>query len=329
MKNLLPLLVLLVTAGCASGQDKPRPIKATEKQQVRVSIPVGQYSGITFVGGNQFAAVHDKADGSGIFSFVVQMDSLANLGVVIVSELAANASGEKGLDNEDLVYVPGRHSLFVVSETTQTVREYSLTGKPTGASLAIPEEFRTGNIVPGRGFESLAYNAVTGLFWTTTEMPLQADSLFRLQSFSDKTLEAGEQYLYAADEPSVSAGAASSAKAYVFGVPAITALDDGRLLVMERELYVPSTGLGAMLTESFSRTKLFVVDPVRCKEPVLEKTLLLSFDTSALNLADFEGMCLGPVLPGGEQMLLLIADSQGSMNGLIGEYLKVVLLKYD
>ena len=58
----------------------------------------------------------------------------------------------------------------------------------------------------------------------------------------------------------------------------------------------------------------------------LQKQLLTRFMTSALNLANFEGMCLGPKLADGRQTLILIADSQGGKSGLTGEYLKVFLL---
>ena len=294
MKAPFLALLLLFSMGCAQGQNSPRPIKLTPLPQTRVAIPPGQYSGISHVGGRQYVVVHDKASGGGIFSFTIPLDSLGEISTVLAAQLPANARGEKGLDNEDIVYVPERKSLFVVSETTQSIREYGLDGKPTGVQLEVPEMFDRKAIVPGKGFESLAYNATTGLFWTTTETP----------------------------------EAAASARAYVLGIPAITALDDGRLLVMEREVYVPQ-GLSAMLTESFSITSLFEVDPVRCKSPVLEKKKLLSFNTFSLNLADFEGMCLGPVLPDGRQVLMLLADSQDGMGGLIGEYLKVVLLEYD
>ena len=326
--TLTVLCSLLLSTGCASGQDQPRPIRLTEMPQVRVSVPSGQYSGISFVSGNQFVVVHDKAGGGGIYSFVVQLDSLGNIGIVLVSDLAANASGEKGLDNEDVVFVKDRHSLFVASEATQTIREYNLSGVPTGASLAVPEVFGVENITPNRGFESLAYSAATGLFWTTTELPLKTDSLYRIQSFSAETLEAGEQFLYKAEAPSVEASLAESARAYVFGIPALTALEDGRLLVVEREVYVPQ-GLSAMLSDSFSTTSIYEVDPVRCTAPVLEKKHLLTFTTYALNLADYEGMCLGPVLPDGTQTLMLVADSQGGMNGLVGEYLKLIKLQYE
>lgn len=329
MNRWLPILLMLFSVGCARGQDAPRPIRLTEMPQTRLNIPAGQYSGISYIKGNQFVAVDDKAGGGGIQSFVVQVDSAGNLGMVLATALPTNASGEKDLDNEDLVFVKERNSIFVASEATQTIREYQLSGKATGVSLAVPEAFGLARIVPNRGFEALAYNAVTGLFWTTTELPLQADSLYRFQSFSAETLEPARQYLYAADAPSVAPETAATARAYVFGIPALTALDDGRLLVMEREVYVPQGGLSALFSGSFSTTSLYEVDPQRCTAPVLEKKLLLRFSTGALNLADFEGMCLGPVLPDGSQVLLLVADSQGGMNGLVGEYLKVVKLQYD
>ena len=326
---LLGLLMLLYASGCAPEADAPRPIRLTEMPQIRLDIPSGQYSGISFVGGNQYVVVDDKVNGGGIHSYVAQLDSLGNVGVVLVSSLPANKNGERGLDNEDIVYVKDRNSLFVASEASQSIREYNLNGKPTGASLAVPEEFRAGKTLPNRGFEALAYNAATGLFWTTTEMPLPADSLHRFQSFSAQTLEAGEQYLYKAGKPFIEPEVAASARAYVFGIPAMVALDDGRLIVMEREVYVPQGGLGTLLTDSFGTVSLFEVDPVRCKQPVLEKKPLLNFTTFALNLANYEGMCLGPVLSDGAQTLLLIPDSQAGMGGLVGEYLKVVKLEYE
>lgn len=329
MNRWLPVVILLLSVSCARGQDKPRPIRLTELSQTRLDIPAGQYSGISYVRANQYVVVNDKGRGGGIHSFVIPVDSLGGVGTVTAIGLKANDSGQKGLDNEDIVYASGRHTLFVASEATQTIREYNLSGKPTGAGLAVPEAFGTAHITHNRGFEALAYNESTGLFWTTTERPLQADTLYRFQSFSAETLEPGKQFLYAAEAPLVEADAAASARAYVFGIPALTALDDGRLLVVEREVYVPRGGLGTLLTESFTTTSLYEVDPQRCKTPVLEKKLLLSFVTSALNLANFEGMCLGPVLPDGTQTLLLIADSQDGAYGLVGEYIKVIKLQYE
>jgi hypothetical protein len=46
-----------------------------------------------------------------------------------------------------------------------------------------------------------------------------------------------------------------------------------------------------------------------------------------LDLANFEGMCLGPTLSDGRRCLVLIADSQKGAGGLTQEYVKVILLK--
>ena len=46
-----------------------------------------------------------------------------------------------------------------------------------------------------------------------------------------------------------------------------------------------------------------------------------------MDLANFEGMCLGPTLPDGTRTLLLIADSQNGSGGLTQEYVKVILLR--
>ena len=128
------------------------------------------------------------------------------------------------------------------------------------------------------------------------------------------------------DEPLRSAGGTA---AYVHGVPALAALDDGRLLVLEREVFVPGGGFWDKLRNAFTEIRIYAVDPGRDSAGILRKSPLCSFRTGAPNLANFEGMCLGPVLPDGRRCLLLIADSQNGSGGLTGEYLKVILLSED
>jgi len=104
--------------------------------------------------------------------------------------------------------------------------------------------------------------------------------------------------------------------------------------VLEREVYVPNSILDIM-AKSFANVKLYVVDPQNDGAGILRKKLLTEFSTkidniSSASLANYEGMCLGPVL-GGRQTLVLIADSQGGMTSLGGgtlthEYVKVIFL---
>ena len=318
-------------------------------------VPSGQYSGITYLGGNRYAVVHDKLNGGGIVFFDI---AITNNGMVASAKatIPAFTTGSKvsGRDNEGIAFVPAVSSfsdaarvadsgtisgtLFVSAESNQSIVEYTLEGKETGRSLKIPSAFAKDKITANNGFEALTYNDVTKTFWTTTETPLKADGkdsrLLRLQSFGSN-LKAGTQFLYKMDAPVKTASEGAAAKAYVHGVPALVALDDGSLIVLEREVYVPNGGLFAKALGSFTRTLLYVVSPngssaassKSSSAELLEKRLLVSFSTSALNLANYEGMCLGPELPGGWHTLILIADSQGGSSGLTAEYIKILVFR--
>ena len=128
------------------------------------------------------------------------------------------------------------------------------------------------------------------------------------------------------------------------GVPALCALDDGRLIVMERELNIPKAYVGGEAI-----IKLYLVNPVQVlpiseqqnmeKLPetyFLPKRLLLTFKTRImpwkLDYANYEGMCLGAKLQDGRQTLLLINDSQASAGEgpyRLKDYLKVVAISFD
>lgn len=316
-------------------------------------MPAGEYSGITYLGSHNYAVVHDKLNGGGIVFMQIYIDDSGKVNSVETTiPVFTTSSKVSGRDNEGIAFVPDAKNtphvtsgrLFVSSESTQSIVEYTLDGKETGRSLKVPAAFAKDKINSNNGFEALTYNDVTQTFWTTTETPLKADGkdsrLLRLQSF-DSNLKAGKQYLYKMDAPVKSADEGAAAKAYVHGVPAMAALDDGSLIVLEREVYVPNGGLFAKALGSFTRTKLYVVNPSgssskesskKSSSEILEKRLLLSFNTSALNLANYEGMCVGPVIYGENPQddwhtLVLIADSQGGSNGLTAEYIKVIVFK--
>lgn len=306
-----------------SERDVSSDIGLVDKGQERLAVSSGQYSGITYIEGTRYAVVHDKSNGGGIHFFDIQLNPF----FASASEAPGNAAQKGGKDNEGIVYLPKSGTLLVSAEGDQSIREYDLEGNPTGRMLAVPADL--GGIQSNAGFEALGYNSGTGLIWTVTEKPLKADdtSLLRIQSFSDETLEPAGRYLYLASLPLVGDALVAKASAYVFGIPAITALDDGRLIVLEREVYVPGGNYFQKAMGSFTRTCLYVVDPVNDKAGILQKQLLTSFTTGALNLANYEGMCLGPVLSDGSQSLLLIADSQGGQGGLTGEYIRILSLK--
>jgi len=297
-----------------------RGLTATPLSQTLLDIEPGEYSGITWLGGDRYAVVDDKRGGGGILHFTIPIDEYGSVGTVSVRPANGTAAGV-GRDAEGIAFVPGSQTLYVSTEKDQKIRAYDLAGRETGHQLRVPADLK--NITDNRGFEALTFNAVTGRFWTTTEAPLRGETLLRLQSFDDEGNPA-ERFLYQMDTPLQSA---ENASAYVFGVPALAALDDGRLIVLEREVHVPAGSIIDKLTGAFTRINLFLVDPVRDTAEVLSKTLLCTFNTGALDLANFEGMCLGPTLPDGRRCLVLIADSQKGSGGLTAEYVRVVLLR--
>ena len=308
--------------------EAPAPgLTAKPLSQTLLDIDAGEYSGITHISGNRYAVVDDNLKGGGILFFSIPIDPDGRIGRVVMqpADGTVNATG-KAQDCEGVTFVPSKGTLFVSSES-QEIREFDLSGRETGKALRIPKDMGKAHIQSNRGFEALTHNDATGLFWTTTEAPLKKDDflprILRLQSFDIDGKPAG-RYFYQTGEPLKTS---KGTTAYVFGIPALAALDDGRLLVLEREVYVPNGGFWDKLSDSFTKTDLYLVDPVHDTAGILRKSLLCSFRTGALDLANFEGMCLGPTLSDGTRTLVLIADSENGSGGLTNEYVKVILLR--
>ena len=315
-------LFLLFATLSAAAQDAPLTARLYSQARMPRAVGHGQFSGIAYLGADCYAVVDDKLPGGGIVFMEFRMDSYGRVTKTV--PYGTSGSTVSGRDNEGVAYVPATRTLYVSSESDQQIREYGLDGLETGRQLRVPEAFGTAKISPNKGFEALTYNAATGLFWTTTEAPLKGETFHRLQSFSSEGEPLGS-YRY---QMEAATGQAAGAEAYVFGIPALAAMDDGRVLVLEREVYVPAGGLLDKALRSFTRMNLFVVDPkTAAPDGLLAKQRVASWSTSSVNLANFEGMCLGPKLSDGRQCLVLIADSQGGQDGLTAEYIKVITLR--
>ena len=320
----VPLLAMTLAA-CGPGRKMAGAPAVETKASFSPAVAAGQYSGITRIAGNYYAVVDDKFRGGGLVFFNIDIDPDSGdiLQVQAMVPPATKLSNVESRDCEGVAYADGK--LYVSAESDQSIREYDLDGNPTGRVFKVPSEMGRDRIAPNAGFEALTYDAASRHFWTTTERPLLKDTatarLHRLQRFN-ASFQPDGQYLYQMDEPIRSK---DGTRAYIHGIPALTALGDGSLVVLEREVFVP-TGLMRALGETVTVTKLYRVVPEGDGRAILPKELLTEFTTGAANLANFEGMCLGPVLSDGRRTLILIADSQGGYNGLTKEYLKVILL---
>ena len=335
MMNRRVFLLLLCLIECvvtlASNPTYPLSKKSLTKQRCfPKSIPAGNYSGITWLGDSSYAVVDDKSPTAGFSLMTIHIDSIS--GKILHAQIDTFlTSGQKNRDEEDICYLSHTRTLFISGEAGNAILEYQLDGTLTGRQLEVPDIFLTAR--PNGGFEALTYNAKTQRFWTTSEFSLPDDgslptiqnkipNRLRLQSFNEQ-LQPAEQYWYNTDSSVTMKQKGQS----VLGVSALAALDDGRLLVLEREVYTAPKKIG-----SFVQVKVYEVNPRQHSVvTLLPKQLVSSFRTrmnlTARSFANYEGMCVGPRLADGRQVIVLIADSQNQYRGYLRDWLRTIILE--
>lgn len=218
---------------------------------------------------------------------------------------------------------------------------------------------------PNYNFESLAFDSVRQYLWTISESTLRKDGqpatpqnglanqlrLMRLnwgkikknrnkeeyseQVSSKKASRYMTAYAYQMDQPSTH----KKADIYVMGVSELCALPDGQLLVLEREAFIPKIKIGA-----FCKCKLYQINPLNSEEfalkekfssdtPFLKKRLLAEWKTglslSKRSFANYEGMCLGPKLEDGSQVVILLSDSQDQYAGVLKDWFKTIVIRKE
>lgn len=218
---------------------------------------------------------------------------------------------------------------------------------------------------PNYNFESLAFDSVRQYLWTIPESTLRKDGqpatpqnglanrlrLMRLdwgkmkedsnreeyseQVSSKKDSRYMTTYAYQMDQPSTH----KKADIYVMGVSELCVLPDGQLLVLEREAFIPKIKIGA-----FCKCKLYLINPLNSEEfsmkekfssdtPSLKKRLLTEWKTglslSKRSFANYEGMCLGPMLEDGSQVVILLSDSQDQYAGVLKDWFKTIVIRKE
>lgn len=311
-------------------QQPMQVIKEHKQQKFPRDIPAGHYSGITYLGDDRYAVVSDKSAEDGFFVFHIELDKESGK-ILQVHNEGFRSSGKSNRDLEGIAYNPFTRTLYICGEAGNQILEYTLEGQHTGRSLRVPDVYKQSRT--NLGFEALAFDPQQRLFWAVNEGTLKCDgeqasavhpvrNRLRLQSFDTDT-NPQRQLLYEMDEPQAS----KAGRFYAMGVSALCALDNGQLLVLEREAYVSMSKIG-----SWVHCKLYVVSTLQASEgELLQKTLLTEFRTRLnllrQNFADYEGMCLGPELADGSRVLLLICDSQNQYGGMLRDWLKVITIK--
>ena len=218
---------------------------------------------------------------------------------------------------------------------------------------------------PNYNFESLAFDSVRQYLWTIPESALRKDGqpatpqnglanrlrLMRLdwgkikedsnkEEYSEQVSSKKDSrymmtYAYQMDQPSTH----KKADIYVMGVSELCVLPDGQLLVLEREAFIPKIKIGA-----FCKCKLYLINPLNSEEfsmkekfssdtPFLKKRLLTEWKTglslSKRSFANYEGMCLGPMLEDGSQVVILLSDSQDQYAGVLKDWFKTIVIRKE
>ena len=296
MKKTIVLLYLMVLWTSVIIAQKP--------QRFHKALPAGNYSGITALGNNRYAVVSDKSETEGFFILHIETDSVKGCITSLENE-GFQSSGLPNRDIEGICYRPTTNTVFISGEKDNEVYEYTLDGKRTGQRLEMPDIFKKAG--HNYGLESLTYDRKRHLFYTTSERVLKGDSMLRIQSFSDN-LKPGFCYYYKPDEP--------ISKKHFYGVSELCALEDGRLLVLERQIHVPKLKLGAS-------TIIRIYETTPTDKPILEKRLVKEFRTrlslTSRKFANYEGLC---EIQGNR--LLLIADSQNRFKGFLRDWFLII-----
>lgn len=307
-------------------------VTVNEQKAFGKNIPAGNYSGITRIKDNLYALVSDKSDRDGYFIFKIDVDSI-NGDILNIENKGFIASNVPNRDAEGIAYIPKRKTVLIVGESDDRIMEYDSVGTFTGRELSLEAASKN------YGYESLSYNENTNLLWTCTEnMYSNADEMLATDSAAVVTLQAyntdlrlDSKYLYRLDRPL----ADNKGKYYAHGVSELLALDDCSLIVLEREFRVPKNILGSYvvckLYRVFPQKSLLKKQQNTISLEVLPKDMLCEWTTrlTILNhsLANYEGMCLGPKLSDGSQVIIMVSDSQNREGGILRDWFRTVVIK--
>jgi hypothetical protein len=284
-------------------------------QHYFASLPPGNYSGMSNIGNNDYAVVSDKGEQGGYYIFHIDINDNGEITNITNKDFVAIS--DRNMDEEAIAFNPVSRHIYIGNEETSGIIDYDIDKKEIVGSTVI-SDFKQ-HCVPNRNIESLTYDATRNKLFTINESPLIGDScrMLRLKMLNTDLVEECE-YPYFIEQPIKSTDAPADRHAY--GVSELLSLNDSTLLVLERELYITSMKLGSWVHNS-----IFRITPGKNG-----KQLVCSWRTSLqpmnFGFANYEGMCLGPKLSNGRQVIILCADSQNRYKGVLKDYFKTIIL---
>lgn len=303
---------------------------------------IGEMSGITWVDGNTWYAIADKQNLLAELNISINpADGSMSSASIASTSTIGGVSG----DYEGIAYSASRNSFFLSNEATNAVHEVNRTDLSQVFSYPSPTSFNNarGNL----NLESLSMNRQGTLLYTANEEALSIDGSratpdsptnVRIVQYSitGNTVGAGlselYQFVYQVD-PIVQDDASGTTHDGQSGLSDMLVLPDGKLLMLEREVYY--TRLFSIQDIPHFRTRIYLVDPANAtplanpaasildssntlSATPISKTLLFEGTSSGLlgidGFVNMEGLATGPATENGWS-ILGINDNQA--NGLI------------
>ena len=281
------------------------PLHLEELGEGPVPIPgIGnaELSGITWMGGARYLAVDDGR--SRLFPLEVSLDEASGKITRVVAGEFVSLKGAR--DIEGIAWWPESGSVLVTDEIAHEIREYDPASGALKRAIPAPPPFR-GRIRENRGFEGVAIGAEGKSVWTANEGPLRLDggeagalegAWIRIQRL-DASLRATGQWAYRT-EPGLG----------FVGVVDLMVAPGGELLVLERALTGGGFSARIFAVDLSRATDISAFDKLRNRDdfwPARKEKLW----ERAGGFQNFEGLALGPELPGGGHLVLLVSDGGG------------------
>ena len=93
----------------------PQLVRVNPQHYFQRTVPKGNYSGLTWLGGDRYAVVSDKAPQSGFFIFHIQTDTVSGDLTGVRTERFCS-SGETNHDEEGIAFFPKNSTLLISRE---------------------------------------------------------------------------------------------------------------------------------------------------------------------------------------------------------------------
>ena len=318
-----PSAALLTIAACAFSAFAGEGFRWRIDEVNEISRPEAagsdSFSGIAWVSNDTYLAVTDWK--CAIWELTLSHDPAT--GNILSCGMKRLSSPVMAVDVEGIVFDRSDSSAWIADERAVTIRQYDPVSGKALSGLVDTSLFR--GCRKNSGLESLTISGDGLSMWTCTEEALKADgdratrkagSDVRLTRFCRTSPKdawrMAQQRVYRTD--TIAGGPWYNKKKENVsrcGISELCVLDDGSVLVLEREFSVVviprlrcriyETDMSSAVDVKGRKDLSGIADSDKVKKKLLHEITGFSM---------YEGMCLGPVLQDGSRMLVLVSDAQ-------------------